>query len=231
MVVTVYAGGADVGLDLLTGAGPVMLWLVVLSFIFAQCGLIIGLVLPGGTLLFPVGVMLAQQDADLQVWLMAVAATIAATAGNLTGYAIGHKAGTVVAARKGGTLLSREKVDRARTFLNRNGVLAVIAARWIPWAGTLTPLIAGAAGMDRRRYVWGSTLGAILWVPVVLFAGFYAGGLLTLVPDWMETAIVWILIGLVAASTVYGVWRYVGEVRKPIDPASGSGQQASQQHS
>ncbi|SNR67455.1 membrane-associated protein [Haloechinothrix alba] len=230
MVVTEYAGAADVGLDLLTGAGPVMLWLVVLSFIFAQCGLIIGLVLPGGTLLFPVGIMLAQQNADLQVWLMAIAATIAAIAGNLTGYVIGHKAGTVVAARKGGTLLSREKVDRARTFLNRHGVLAVVAARWIPWAGTLTPLIAGAAGMDRRRYAWGSTLGAILWVPVVLFAGFYAAGLLTLVPQWLETAVVWGLIGLVLASTVYGVWRYVAEMRKPIDPMPGP-EQVSRQHS
>ncbi|MDV6011163.1 DedA family protein [Haloechinothrix sp. LS1_15] len=209
---------SDMGFDLLAGVGTVMLWLIVLSFIYVQCGLVIGLVLPGGTLLFPAGVVLAQQGADVQVWLLAAATTVAAFAGNLTGYVIGHKAGAMVSARRGGTVVRRDRLERTRAFLDRNGIVAVIVARWVPWAGPLIPPIAGAAGMDRRRFALGSALAALLWVPVVLLAGYYAAGLLRLVPGWLEATAVWVMIALVAVGTVAGVWRYLVEMRRPAEP-------------
>ncbi len=211
---------AGVGFGWLATAGPVMTWLIVLSFIFIHCGLIIGLFLPGGTLLFAAGVVLAEQDGEVQAWLLSAVTVIAAVAGNLVGYSIGAKTGTGLIARRGGRLLNVDNVTKVGRRLNRSGFVAIIAARWIPWLGTLAPLVAGTAGMERRRFLSASVVGALLWVPTVLLAGYYAAGLLTFLPAWLHATIVWLMAAMLVVGTVYGIWRYRREMRNPPVPGA-----------
>ncbi|MGH3517586.1 MAG: DedA family protein [Micromonosporaceae bacterium] len=214
----ITAGGepTEVGFGWLATAGPIMLWLIVLTFIFVQCALIIGLFLPGGTLLFAAGVVLAEQDAEVQAWSLSGATLIAAVSGNLTGYLIGAKTGTVLSARRAGRVLNADNVNRVRRWLDRRGFIAVVAARWVPWMGTLAPLVAGAAGMGRRRFLAASIVGALLWVPTVVLSGYYAAGLLTFLPGWLHTTVVWLVVGMLVIGTGYGLLRYRHEMRTPI---------------
>lgn len=216
-MIAAAAGNAGVGFGWLATVGPAMLWLVVLSFIFAQCGLIIGLFLPGGTLLFAAGVVLADQDADVQAWALSATTLLAAVAGNLTGYAIGAKTGTVVLARRGGRLLNVNNVTKVRRMLDRRGFIAIVAARWIPWMGTLAPFVAGAVGTDRRRFLAASVTGALLWVPTVLLSGFYTAGLVGALAPWLHTALLWLMVAVIVIGTGYGILRYRRESRLPLD--------------
>lgn len=212
----VYAESAGFGVSWLDTAGPTLVWVIVLSFVFVECALIVGLFLPGDSLLFAAGVVLAQQDAPWHAWLLSVAALLVAVVGNHIGYVIGKRTGTKFIARRGGKVLNRHNLDRARSFLDRKGFFAIVAARWIPWIRTLAPLIAGAARMDQRRFLMATTAGGLLWVPTLVLLGYYGAGLLDQIP-WVKTVVLWLSIAFFALGTTYGVWRYRQEMRKPVD--------------
>lgn len=203
-----------------------MVWVIVLSFVFAECAFIIGLFLPGDSLLFTAGVVLAGGDHTLHAWALSLVAPIVAVLGNLLGYYIGRKSGRALILRRGGRVLSRERLNRAQRFLNKHGWWAIVLARWIPWIRTLAPLIAGAARMDARRYFIATTAGALLWVPGLVLAGFYGAGLLRDVP-WLQDAVLYCTVGFFVAGTVLGLWRFRQEMRRPAEQvtvSSGTGQ-------
>ncbi|MEV7554387.1 DedA family protein [Amycolatopsis sp. NPDC089917] len=212
----VYTEAASIGVGWLDTAGPVLVWVIVLSFIFVECALIIGLFLPGDSLLFAAGVVLAQHGSDLNAWLLSAAALLVAILGNQVGYYIGRGTGTKLIARRGGKVLNKHNLDRARSFLDRRGFFAIVAARWIPWIRTLAPLIAGAARMDPRRFALATALGGLLWVPTLVLLGYYGAGLLDQLP-WVKTAALWISVAFFVVGTAYGVLRYRQEMRRPAD--------------
>ena len=190
-----------------------MVWLIVLTFVFVECSFIIGLFLPGDSLLFTAGVVLAQRNSAVNAWALAAAAVAVAVAGNLVGYYIGRRTGTSLMGRAGARVLTEERLCRAQEFLNRHGWWSVVLARWIPWIRTLAPLIAGAARMDARRFVLGTTIGAIAWVPGLVIGGYYGADLLGQLP-WVRTTVTVLGIAFFVVGTGWGVWRYRQEVNR-----------------
>ncbi|NIH86525.1 VTT domain-containing protein [Amycolatopsis granulosa] len=211
-----FAASEAVGVGWLDTAGPLLVWVIVLSFVFVECALIIGLFLPGDSLLFAAGVVLASHGADASAWLLSVAALVVAVVGNQVGYYIGQQTGVRFIARRGGKVLNRGNLDRAREFLDRRGFLAIVAARWIPWVRTLAPLIAGAARMNPRRFALATALGGLFWVPSLVLLGYYGAGLLDTIP-WVKTVLVWLSVAFFVFGTGYGVFRYRQEIRRPVD--------------
>lgn len=207
---------SSVAAGFLETAAPTTVWLVVLSFVFVECAVIVGLFLPGDSLLLTAGVILAQHHHHVGVWTLAAVATIVAVAGNQIGYLIGRKTGVKILARKDGRILNRENLQRAGEFLDRWGFWSVVVARWLPWVRTLAPMIAGAAGMDNRRFIMANTIGAVVWVPTLIMIGFYGAGLLSEVPWLTEVALISAIVFFVLG-TGYGVFRYRQEMRKPLD--------------
>ncbi len=192
------------------------MWLITLSFIFFECAFIFGLFLPGDSLLFAAGVVLASHDSELSAWLLSGVALAVAVVGNQIGYYIGRHTGTRLLARRGGKVLNKENLAKARDFLDRRGFWAIVLARWIPWVRTLAPMIAGAARMDPKRFMLATTIGAIAWVPTLVLAGYYGAGLLSAVP-WLETVAVVVSIAFFVGGTGYGIYRYRQEMKKPVD--------------
>lgn len=203
----------------LAQAGPTLVWVVVLSFVFIECAVIIGLFLPGDTLLFAAGVILAEHDAAAGAWWLSLVALVVAVVANQVGYITGRKVGTGFVARRGGKMLNTENLEKARAFLDRRGLVAIVLARWLPWVRTLAPLIAGAARMDQRRFLLATTIGAILWVPTLVLLGYYGAGVLDGLP-WLQDLVLWGTVGVVALGTVWGIWRYRQEVSKPLEEES-----------
>jgi membrane-associated protein len=211
-----YAAAEGIGVSWLDTAGPVLVWVIVLSFVFVECALIIGLFLPGDSLLFGAGVVLAQHGSATNAWLLSAAALVIAVFGNQIGYYIGRHTGTRLIARRGGKILNRHNVERAQRFLDRKGFFAIVAARWIPWIRTLAPLIAGTARMDQKRFLLATATGGLFWVPTLVLLGYYGAGLLDSLP-WLKTAALWVSVGFFVLGTAYGIWRYKQEMKRPVD--------------
>lgn len=200
----------------LEAAAPTTVWLVVLSFVFIECAIIIGMFLPGDSLLLAAGVILAQHDHELGAWALATVATAVAVAGNQAGYLVGRRTGARLLARKDGRILNRANLQRARDFLDRWGFWSVVVARWLPWVRTLAPMIAGAAGMNNRRFIIANAVGAVTWVPILIMLGYYGAGLLDAVP-WLSDVVLVMTVVFFAAGTGFGLYRYRQEMRKPVD--------------
>lgn len=144
--------------------------------IFAETGLLMGFFLPGDTLLFAAGFFAAQGKIDLIITLFALFA--AAVLGNMMGYEIGRRSGSRLFNRPDSILFHKENVDRARAFFEQHGGKTVIFARFIPVVRTISSPLAGMGSMSYAKFMSYNLLGAILWVPIVTFVGYWAGKVL-----------------------------------------------------
>jgi membrane-associated protein len=201
---------------LLGEAGPVTVWSVVLLFVFLECAVVVGMFLPGDSLLVAAGVLLAGHGQETGAWLLGGVATVVAVVGNQVGYLVGRYVGTRMLARKEGRVLNRANLARATAFFERWGFWAIVVARWIPWVRTLAPMIAGAARMDNRRYIVANAVGAVCWVPTLILLGFYGAGLLEVTP-WLKPLIGWLAVAGFVAGSAVGLYRFRQEMRRPID--------------
>lgn len=208
-----------VAFGVLESAGPSTAWLIVTTFVFLECAFIVGMFLPGDSMLFGAGLVLAKHGGAADAWALSATATALAIAGNQVGYHIGRRTGTRVWARKGGRVLNRQNLERAHRFFERWGFWAVVVARWLPWIRTLAPLVAGAARMDRRVFLIATIIGAVAWVPGLILLGFYGAGLLELLP-WLETLILTLVVACFTIAVVVGLWRYRQDIRQPVDEAA-----------
>lgn len=180
---------------LLAAAGPWALVVLALTA-FAETGILAGFFLPGDSLLFAAGVMTAAGVIHAPLLLVVVVVALAAFLGDQLGYAIGRVAGRRVLDRPR-RFLTWEHIARAEAFFDRHGARAVILARFVPFARTVTPVLAGVGRMDRRTFVVFNLTGAVLWAALMLTAGSLFGGV-PLVAQHIDL----VTVGLVALSLV-----------------------------
>ncbi|ABL81109.1 MULTISPECIES: VTT domain-containing protein [unclassified Nocardioides] len=161
---------------LLSTLGPFAV-ILVLGVVFAETGLLFGFFLPGDSLLFTAGLLVAHGDLGVPIWVIVPAVTTAAAAGDQVGYLVGRRYGPRVLSRPQSRLLDPRHLENATMFFARHGPRAVILARFVPLARTFTPVAAGAARMRRGHFTTYNVLGATLWCASMLGAGYLFGGI------------------------------------------------------
>jgi membrane-associated protein len=145
-----------------------------MAILFAECGLLVGFFLPGDSLLFTAGLLVAG-GLVAPLWVLLIALPIAAIAGNLVGWWIGRAAGPAVFDRPDSRLFKARHVERAHTFFERNGARTIVLARFVPIVRTFATVMAGAARMDFRRFALYSAIGGLAWTIGVTVLGFWLG--------------------------------------------------------
>lgn len=168
-----------------------------LVVIFAECGLLIGFFLPGDSLLFTLGLLVADDRIHQPLWLVCVLVCIAAVAGNQVGYLIGRQAGPALFNRPDSRLFKQEYVDKTYAFFERHGPRAIILARFVPIVRTFITVIAGVGRMNYRTYSVYSLIGGVLWGAGVTLLGYALGGV-----AFVRNNIEAILIGIVLLSVI-----------------------------
>jgi membrane-associated protein len=164
--------------------------------LFAECGLLVGFVLPGDSLLFTAGLLVAV-GLVAPLWLVLLLLPVAAVAGNLVGWWIGRAAGPAVFDRPNSRWFKRQHVERAQEFFDRNGARTIILARFVPVVRTFATVMAGVARMDFRRFALYSLVGGIAWTTSVTMLGYWLGQV-AVVRNHVELFI----LGIVALSLV-----------------------------
>ena len=167
-------------------------WVYGLLFliIFVETGLVVMPFLPGDSLLFVVGAMAARGSLDLYVVMGLLLA--AAIAGDQLNYTIGRHIGPKVFQWEKSRWFNRNAFDKAHTFYERYGGITIVLARFMPFARTFAPFVAGVAHMDRRVFTLFNVLGAVLWVVGVTLAGYWFGNL-----PWVKANLEFIIWGLI----------------------------------
>jgi membrane-associated protein len=140
---------------------------------FSETGLLIGVILPGDSLLFTVGVLAG--DGVLNIVLVIVLLSLSAIAGDSTGYFLGRRTGKAIFNRPDSRLFKREHLMRTKAFYEKHGGQTIIYARFVPIVRAFTTFVAGVAEMPYRRFLPYSICGAIGWVFLMTMLGYGLG--------------------------------------------------------
>ncbi len=147
-------------------------YLGIFIIIFSEAGILLGIFLPGDSLLFAAG-LLSSNGLFNPLWLIALVA-VAAIAGDTTGYWLGWQSGKRLL-HKYPRIIKPEYIERTERFYTRWGMHAVILARFIPIVRTIVPPLAGIAHMSYKKFLRYNIIGAVLWSPIMVGLGYVLG--------------------------------------------------------
>jgi membrane-associated protein len=187
------------------------------AVIFIECGLLFP-ILPGDSLLFAVGLFVALGTIDVPLWLACVVLTVAAFAGNVSGYYIGRALGTTLFKNPNAKFLKPKYIEDTHAFFDKYGPRALVLARFVPIVRTFITVTAGAGRMDPRKFFFWTGIGAVLWGTGVTLLG-HALGRIKFIHEHLESA----LILLVFVSIIPMIVEYVLAKRRAKAHDNGQG--------
>ncbi|MGM9967880.1 MAG: DedA family protein [Rummeliibacillus sp.] len=149
---------------------------IVFLIVFIETGVVIMPFLPGDSLLFASGA-LASLGA-LNLWVSLLVFFVAAVLGDSLNYEIGHKLGKSIPEDSFlGRMVNKERMQKAQDFFNKHGGKTIVIARFMPVIRTFIPFIAGASKMRYKYFIMYNVTGALLWVLVGVFSGYFFGNI------------------------------------------------------
>ncbi|HMW47618.1 MAG TPA: DedA family protein, partial [Cellvibrionaceae bacterium] len=153
------------------------LWIYAILFciIFCETGLVATPFLPGDSLLFAAGALMAASN--LNVHSLALLLWLAAVSGDSTNYTVGRFLGARLFANPNSKIFRTDYLLKTQGYFDRYGGRTLIMARFMPIVRTFAPFVAGMGKMPFARFIRFSVLGGFLWVFSFIYAGFYFGGI------------------------------------------------------
>jgi membrane-associated protein len=184
-------------------------WLYAILFvvIFAETGLVVCPFLPGDSILFIAGTVVAA--AGLDVHVLVVVLIVAAVLGDSVNYGVGHYIGPEAFHKSDSRWFRQEYLRRTQAFYDRYGGVTIIIGRFVPIIRTFAPFLAGVAGMSYRRFLSYNFVGGCLWIGLLVYAGYLFGNI-----PWVKENLSLIVVAIVAVSLIPVVMTFVREKRR-----------------
>lgn len=187
---------------------------IVVFIVFAETGLFAGFFLPGDSLLFITGMIIANavypdggSVAHLFYWLLLI--SLAAIIGNYLGYWFGKKSSNLLLKRKDNWLFKKRYLTEAKVFYEKRGAAAIMIARFLPVVRTFAPIVAGMVSMDMKKYTVYNILGAFLWTGSIVTAGYLLGENV-----WVQENLEKVILGIVVVTTVPVIVKMIAARKK-----------------
>jgi membrane-associated protein len=180
------------------------LYAILFAIIFAETGLIVFPFLPGDSILFIAGTVVA--TAGLNVHVLVALLSLAAILGDSVNYSIGHYIGPRVYDRPDSRWIKQAHLKRTQAFYDRYGAVTIIIGRFIPIIRTFAPFLAGVAGMSYRRFLAYNVIGGVLWISSLVYAGYLFGNI-----PWVKDNLTLLVIGIVVVSLIPAVTTFLRE--------------------
>jgi len=175
--------------------GAYALWGAVLV-VFIECWLFP--FLPGDSLLFTVGLLIARNEKVTEPILVAcLLLSVAAVLSNVVGYLVGAGIGPALFDRPDSRFFKQEYIAKTHAFFERFGNRAIVLARFVPIVRTFITLAAGVGRMSMRRFVTYSAIGGVAWAAGVTLLGYFLGHV-SFVANHIEV----MLVAIVAVSLI-----------------------------
>ena len=179
------------------------IYAVLFLIVFLETGVVVAPFLPGDSLLFVAGTLAAAGELNVHALVLLLIA--AAIVGDSLNYSIGRYLGPRVFRFDDSRFFKRAYVDRTHAFFERHGGKAIIIARFVPIIRTYAPFVAGIGAMSYRRFLMFNVTGAVLWVALLTYAGFFFGNL-PLVRNNLTAVILGIIV-LSVMPAIIEFWR------------------------
>ena len=160
------------------------LWIYAILFliILAETGSVFMFFLPGDSLLFAIGAMCSTTEL-VHLHYMGILLFIASVLGYMLNYHTGHVLGLKFFNRHS-KWFKPEYVNKTIAYFEKNGGKTILMARFIPFVRSFAPFAAGSGYMSYSTFMLYNVLGGLIWISLLLGAGYGAGNLLSLILDF-----------------------------------------------
>ncbi len=152
-------------------------YLLLFAIIFCETGLVVTPILPGDSLLFAVGALAADASSPLNITMLFGLLVAAAVIGDAVNYAIGYRLGPKVFKYEQSRFFNKKHLLKAQAFYEKYGSKTIILARFVPIVRTFAPFVAGIGKMRYPRFFLYNCVGAVAWVAICLWSGYFFGNL------------------------------------------------------
>jgi len=177
-------------------------YLLLFAIIFCETGLVVTPFLPGDSLLFIAGALAAGGGIDVHV--LALALVAAAVLGNTVNYSVGRFIGPKVFHWEDSRFFNKRALERARAFYEKHGGKTIIITRFVPVLRTFAPFVAGIARMTYLDFTAYNVAGALAWVLLLLYAGYWFGNV-----PFVKQNLTWVILGIIVLSVTPLALEYV----------------------
>lgn len=189
---------------------------IVVLIVFIETGLFFGFFLPGDSLLFIAGMVIANSLSpfdtswvNLVFWILTIGT--AGVLGNFVGYWFGYKSGNILLERKDTWLFKKRYIYQAKEFYDKRGGVAIVLARFLPIVRTFAPIVGGLVKMPKGKFALCNIFGSFLWASTIVTAGYLLGE-----NAWVKDNLEKIIIGIVLVTTLPVILKLVsGRLKKP----------------
>ncbi len=185
---------------------------VLFAIIFLETGIVVTPILPGDSLLFAAGTFAGL--GSLNVWVLFVLLSVAAILGDTVNYAVGAYLGPKVFHYPKSRFFNPDHLRKTHAFYEKYGGKTIVIARFVPIVRTFAPFVAGIGAMNYTHFLVYNVLGALLWVSVCVFAGYFFGNL----PIVRENFTL-VIMGIILVSVSPAVVEFIRHRRQRRQPA------------
>jgi membrane-associated protein len=185
------------------------LYLILFLVIFAETGLVVFPFLPGDSILFIAGTVVA--TADLSVHLLVIVLIAAAILGDTINYSVGHYIGPRVYDKADSRWFKQDHLRRTQAFYDRYGGVTIIIGRFVPIIRTFAPFLAGVAGMTYTRFLSYNVVGGVAWISSLVYSGYLFGNI-----PWVKNNLTLIVFLIVVISLLPAIMTFLRERRARV---------------
>jgi len=173
-------------------------YLIIFLIIFAETGFVVTPFLPGDSLLFAIGALIAKGGTGLNIYTMGLLLIIAAITGNTINYTLGNFLGPKVF-KPGNRILKLEYYEKTKDYFNKKGGNMLIFSRFMPIFRTLAPFVAGVGKMKFGPFTYYNVVGGVLWIVSFLGIGFIFGNIPIIKDNFTYVMLVIIVLTILPA--------------------------------
>ena len=155
------------------------LWVYAILFliIFCETGLVVTPFLPGDSLLFASGAVVASSQGSLNIHIIVLILLTAAIVGDAVNFMIGKYFGERLFSNPNSKIFKQEYLSKTHAFYEKYGGKTIILARFVPIVRTFAPFVAGMGNMHYGRFLRYNIIGALAWVLSLTYLGYIFGNL------------------------------------------------------
>lgn len=186
-------------------------YLILFGVIFMETGLVITPFLPGDSLLFAAGSLVALEGSTLNIVFLWILLAIAAVLGDTANYEIGKYIGPK-AFSSNSKFLKREYLDRTHVFYEKHGGITIFLARFIPIIRTFAPFVAGIGKMSYWHFISYNFFGGVIWTALFTFGGYFFGNL-----PFVKDNFSLVIFAIIFISVIPAIVEVIKGRKKPVN--------------
>lgn len=195
-------------LEFITDYG-VWIYAILFLIIFVETGLVVMPFLPGDSMLFAAGALAASTGA-MNPYILVILLFTAAVLGDTLNYHIGKFIGPRVFEIES-RFINKKHLTYTQKFFEKHGGKTIIFARFIPFARTFAPFVAGAGHMNYKYFLSFNVIGAICWVGSFVILGYLFGNMPIVKDNFTH-----LIFGIIIISVLPGIIGFIRQKLKKV---------------